>query len=64
MVCPRCSHEIEDTVNNRRRLASGGKYVFSGNTSALPEIVSYNFNALACYWVSWADLAVEWILAN
>lgn len=64
MVCPRCSHEIEDTVNNRRRLASSGKYVFSGNTSALPEIVSYNFNALACYWVSWADLAVEWILAN
>ena len=64
MVCPRCLHEIEDTVHNRRHLAGGGKYVFSGNTSALPEIVSYNFNALACYWVSWADLAVEWILAN
>ena len=64
MVCPFCAHEIDDTVNNRRRLASGGKYVFSGNTSALPENISYNFNALACYWVSWADLAVEWILAN
>lgn len=64
MVCPRCSHEIADTVGNRRKLASGGKYVFSGNTGAVPDAVSYNFNALACYWVSWADLAIEWITAN
>lgn len=64
MICPRCGHAIADTVSNRRKLATGGRYIFSGNTQALPDNISFNFNVLACYWISWAEIATEWILVN
>lgn len=63
MACPACSHEIEDTISNRRSLSDKGVYIDSGN-NGLPDMVSYNFNVLACYWIKWSTIVQEWIEAN
>ncbi len=63
MECPLCNHIIDDTITNRRHLADNRKYVSQGN-NGLPGVKSYNFNALAQYWIPWGELAIEWVKAN
>lgn len=63
LVCPHCAHEIPDTIANRRTLANHATYLPANNANALADTHSYTFNALACYWLPWGQLATEWSLA-
>jgi hypothetical protein len=65
LKCPCCEKKYEDTIENRRRLAENALYVVEDeNQNCLPHHVSYSFNQLCVYDVSWSKLATEFLVAN
>lgn len=65
LECPKCEHRIEDTIENRRSLSENAKYVVENpDQNCLPDRISYNFNQLAVYYVSWADIVRQFLVAN
>jgi hypothetical protein len=63
MLCD-CGAKYMDTPGNRRKLSSGGKYIIKDDGRALPRHKHYTYTALAVWWIPWADLVKEWIVAN
>jgi phage terminase large subunit GpA-like protein len=62
--CPLCGHATLDTTQGRRGMASRGRYEAQANTQALAGNVSFTWAAQAVWWISWADMVVEWLKAN
>lgn len=61
LVCNKCSHEFEDTDENRRRLNASGCFV-ARNTKAAKENVGFHWNALST--MSWGELAEMYLRAK
>lgn len=65
LECPCCNKRYADVIENRRKLSENGKYVIENpNQNHLPNHISYNFNQMAVYDVSWSQLAREFLNAN
>jgi hypothetical protein len=65
LECPCCNKRYPDIIENRRKLSEGGIYVVEDpEQNYLPQHVSYNFNALALYDVSWTQTALDFLTAN
>lgn len=62
-VCRCCNHEWEDTAGDRRKLAMRGGYQ-AANSRAYRGWRSFTFPAWGVWWISWAEIVQEWILAN
>jgi len=60
MQCRECEHDLEDTPKVRRMLADGSAYIRQ-NPSAPRSRRSFNWNALACEAIPWADIVWEWV---
>jgi hypothetical protein len=61
--CPTCGHVTRDTAQERRALASRGRYARMPSNS-LAQRVSFHYSALAVYWIPWGTLVVEWLKAQ
>jgi hypothetical protein len=65
LKCPCCEKHYEDTIETRRKLSENGIYIVEDpEQNHLPNHVSYNFNQMAVYDVSWSQLAREFLTAN
>lgn len=65
MECPHCHKQYEDTIENRRKLSENACYkIENPEQNHIPNRLSYNFNKLAIYPVSWRDIAIEFLKAN
>lgn len=65
LECPCCKKRYHDTIETRRRLSENGRYlVKDSEQNYLPHHVSYNFNILAVYDVSWTQTAIDFLNAN
>jgi phage terminase large subunit GpA-like protein len=65
LECPCCNKRYADIIENRRKLSEGGYYITENpDQNHLPNHVSYHFNQLAVYDVSWTQLAREFLTAN
>lgn len=62
-VCLTCAKETPDTLENRRRMSTGGEYVVT-NSNAPSRSRSFRVDATAVYWQSWADLAEQFLRAR
>lgn len=62
-LCGGCGHETPNTTAARRAMAERSSYrVEPGNPVA--GCKSFHWPAFAVWWVDWADLVREWLIAN
>ena len=62
-VCGNCGNVTPNTTAARRAMCDASKYrVEPGNT--IRGNVTFHYPAWAIWWIDWADLVREWILAN
>lgn len=65
MECPRCNHRVADTIENRRSLSEGGKYIVENEEqNYIPKHYSYTINQLCVYDVPWENIARDFLMAN
>ena len=64
MECPCCKAKFEDNALTRRKLANNSEYVTMGDPDkAMPEHITYTFNALCIYRIQWSNLVGEYLNA-
>ena len=61
--CADCAKAFPNTDANRRLLSDAGGYR-PGNANAIEGNLSFRYPAMAVWWISWADLVLEWIKAQ
>lgn len=61
--CPECGHVTRDTAQERRAMASAGRFERMPS-NGLSGRVSFHYSALGVYWIPWGTLVVEWIKAQ
>ena len=59
----KCGHLISDTPTERKAICRGGSFIRM-NPNAEPCDVSFTWNALLPWWVSWGKIAKEFIQAR
>jgi len=64
MLCPSCSHVIEDEPATRHKLISTSKYIARPNQKPIPGHITYKYTILANYRVPWGEMVREFVLAN
>lgn len=65
MECPHCNTQYKDEIDVRRRLSENAVYVVENEEqNHVPNKVSYTFNKLCIYPVSWTSVAIEFLKAN
>lgn len=60
---PKCGHLIADTPAERKAICRNGSFIRM-NPKAEPGDVSFTWNALLPWWVSWKGIAKEYLLAR
>lgn len=58
----KCDHRWLDKPQERRNLSSLGYYIPT-NRDAVDGHVGFHWNVLSVYWISWATLVHEWLIA-
>jgi phage terminase large subunit GpA-like protein len=62
LITPCCNHEIADTEENRRSLATKGSYR-AFNPNPLPNHRSFQFSCWTIYWQSWGTNLIQLLKA-
>lgn len=64
-VCPHCEHKTGDTSAERRDLASRSYWAPGpGVDKSIRGHLSFLVPAFSVWWIKWADLVIQWILAQ
>lgn len=58
-----CAHAFSDDIRTRRSLSATLRYVAT-NPKPQRGVRSFQYNAMAVWWIPWGTLAIEWIQAN
>ena len=62
-ICPSCGHETPDTTASRREMSSRGSYKSKENNH-LEGVKTFHWSAHSVWWISWGDMAIEFLKAN
>lgn len=62
--CPHCGFVTLDTTQGRRGMSSRGRYEVQDENQPIAGNVSFTWSAQSVWWISWADMVIEWIKAN